>query len=937
MLEISVNGVSYTLDEVPDEKLSELLRNRLGLTGTKVGCGEGRCGICTVLLDGKPVRSCITRASKAHGKAILTIEGLRALRPPERQEEREDLRALHPLQEAFITHGAIQCGFCTPGQLMRAHALLLENPDPSVSEIREAMNDVVCRCGSYEAIVSAIQAAAKSLRSGGEVETRAISLGKQDLTHVGKISIRPDAIAKAIGGANFTDDLHFEGMLYASILRAGVPSGILRSLDINAATASEGVKSVLTAQDLKHEHLHGVYVKDWPILVGIGERVRYVGDAIAIVTADTQRLADEAVAKIKMVIEPRQVICDPMQAAEPDTEKIHEQGNLLKKIRVGKGDVEVGFAQADFIIEHSFFTPFMEHIFMEPECSIAVPREDGGMDLYDGSQIPYADRQQVADALGLDAECVRVRGQKTGGAFGGKEDIAGQIHAALAARATGKPVKLLFTRRESMMVHPKRHATWTKVKLGAKRNGELLAAQTEIYGDTGAYASLGIAVMTRATTHSCGPYVIPNTLSECYAMYTNNPPAGAFRGFGVVQAMFGIESVMDMLAEKLGMDPLTLRRINALRKGSETNTGHHLEESVGLAECLDAVEKRLRELGVSLPWTPQEEEIENQKLITCWGLAAGFKNTGLGTGTEDSSGAILRLLPAGRLQVMTAASEVGQGMNATLQLIAAEELGIEPENINVYLMDTAITPDGGPTTASRQTYVTGNAVRKAALVLKQRIVDMLVAEGVCSADQLRFAKGGILAGSQQVEWQRVYDLMAQTPQGTSVEVRYTAPQTHSLEQGGMIHVAYGFAVQAVKVGLNPEDGDVRVLHVIAASDAGRVINPLGFQSQVEGGVVMGVGHGLMEDFKVENGFILSDRMARYAIPHMKDSPVVDSLIVEDPSSEGPYGAKGIGELVCVPTPPAISNAVYNAIGLRVDSLPVSKEKVRAWFDAQKSR
>jgi len=815
---------------------------------------------------------------------------------------------------------------------MRAHALLLENPDPTVREIREAMNEVVCRCGSYEAIASAIQAAANSLRTGKAVEPRAISLGEQDLTYVGKPIIRPDAVAKAIGGAKYTDDFQFEGMLFARVLRAGIPSGILRELEVSAATQLEGVRAVLTAADLKHERLHGVYSKDWPILVGVGERVRYVGDAIAIVAADTQAIADEAITRIRMVIEPRPVISNPMQAAQPDAEKVHENGNLLKKIKVGKGDLDAGFAQSDVIVEHTFFTPFMEHLFMEPECSIAVPREDGGMDLYEGSQIPYEDRRQVAEALGLAHERVRIRGQKTGGAFGGKEDIAGQIHAALLAQTTGKPVKLLFTRRESMMVHPKRHATWTKVKLGAKKNGELLAAKTEIYGDTGAYASLGVAVMTRATTHSCGPYVIPNTLSECYAMYTNNPPAGAFRGFGVVQAMFGIESAMDMLAEKLGMDPLELRKLNALRKGCETNTGHRLDESAGLPECLEAVERRLKELGVTEPWTPQEEELDGRRMITCWGMASGFKNTGLGTGTDDSSGAILRLLPAGRLQIMTAASEVGQGMNATLQLIAAEVLGIEPEHINVYLMDTAQTPDGGATTASRQTYVTGNAVKHAALALRERISTLLKAKFGGETNEVLFGAEAVSMGGERLGWQEVYDLLEQSPEGTSVEVRYSAPQTNPLELGGKIHVAYGFAAQAVQIAIDPESGEVKVLRVIAASDAGRVINTLGFQSQVEGGAVMGVGHGIMEEFKLENGVILSDRIAKYEIPRMKDSPKVESLIVEDPTSEGPYGAKGIGELVCVPTPPAIANAVYNAIGLRVDSLPITKEKVKNWLE-----
>ena len=934
MLEFSVNGIPYSLDEIPDEKLSDLLRERLRLTGTKIGCGEGRCGICVVLVDGVPTRSCLTRAEKIRGKSILTIEGLRALRPAHRQSEREDLQSLHPLQEAFITHGAIQCGFCTPGQLLRAYALLQANPDPSQAEIRAAMNDVICRCGSYEAILSAISAAAAAMRSQSPVKPRTVPLGAGDLNYVGKPAQRPDAVAKAIGTAKFTADLHFDGMLYARVLRAGVPSAILRGLDLSAAQAVPGVVRILTAADLKHERLHGVYQKDWPILIGLNQRVRYQGDAIAIVAAQTQAAADEAVSLIQPEYEPRPVIADPLQALAPDAERLHEHGNLLKHIHVAKGDVKKGFAEADAIVEHSFKTPFMEHLFMEPECSLAVPREDGGMDLYVGSQIPFDDRRQVAAALGLPLEMVRVRGQKTGGAFGGKEDIAGQIHAALLAQATGKPVKLLFSRRESMLVHPKRHATTIHGRLGAKKDGRLTAAQTVLYGDTGAYASLGVAVMTRATTHSCGPYVIPNTQSDCYATYTNNPPAGAFRGFGVVQAAFGIENAMDMLAQKLGLDPLEIRLKNSLFIGSATNTGHHLTESVGLPDCLKALGAWLSGHGIRHPFQPARELVDGKEQITCWGVACGFKNTGLGTGANDSSGIILKLLPAGRLQIKSGAAEVGQGMVTSLQLIAAEVLGMNPENINVYIMDTALTPDGGPTTASRQTYVTGNAVRQAAQKMRQRVIDLLVGRLGWDPALIVLRKDGAHVGANFTPWQAIHDLLKESPENLEVRAVYHAPETFALNQGERIHVAYGFGAQAVKIAVDPASGQVKVLKVIAANDAGRVINPLGFQSQVEGGIVMGVGHGLMEDFKVEKGLILSDRIARYPVPRMQDSPEVVSIIVESQTAEGPFGAKGIGELVCVPTPPAITNAVCNAIGLRVDTLPVTKEKIKAWLQTR---
>ncbi len=933
MLEITVNGIPYQLEEIPGEKLSDLLRMRLRLTGTKIGCGEGRCNICTVLVDGVPTRSCLTRASNVDGKTILTIEGLRGLRPAHQQEQREDLKALHPLQEAFITHGAIQCGFCTPGQLMTAHALLQNNPDPSLDEIREAMNDVICRCGSYAAILSAIQAAAQAMRDGSHIQIRQVSLGEQDLAHIGKPLARPDAVAKAIGTAKFTDDLHFEGMLYGRVLRAGVPSAILRGLDTSKARALPGVVKILTAEDLQHERYHGVYKKDWPILVGINERVRYQGDAIAILAAETQAIADQAVQLIQPEYELRPVVSTPQQAHEQDAEQLHEQGNLLKHIHFNKGDLQVGFTEADVIVEHTFSTPFMEHLFMEPECSIAVPQQGGGLELYVGSQIPFDDRRQVAEATGLPLEKVRVRGQKTGGAFGGKEDIAGQIHASLLAMATRRPVKLLFTRRESMLVHPKRHATSIKLRLGARKDGSLTAIQTELYGDTGAYASLGVPVMTRATTHSCGPYIVPHSHADCYAMYTNNPPAGAFRGFGVVQAAFGIESAMDMLAEALHLDPMAMRKKNCLHIGSTTNTGHFLTESVGLPDCLDAISTWWAENGVAAPFEPLTEEISGQRLVTCWGLACGFKNTGLGTGADDSSGVILRLLPAGRLQIKSGASEVGQGMVTTLQLIAAEVLNIPPDNINVYLMDTQLTPDGGPTTASRQTYVTGNAVRQAATALRERIIELLGKQIGNESATFQLSTEGADFSERHVSWQEIHDLLKQSPEGLEVECRYRAPDTFPLDVGGQIHIAYGFAAQAVKVGINLGSGEVKALQVIAANDAGRVINPLGFQSQVEGGVVMGVGHALMEDFKIENGIIKSDRIARYEVPRMRDLPEIISIIVESKTSEGPFGAKGVGELVCVPTPPAITNAIYHAIGLRVDSLPVTKEKVKDWLEA----
>ena len=577
-IQLTVNQKKYSLDALPGETLSRLLRNRLHLTGTKIGCGEAECGACTVLVNGEPVISCIYPAERANGREVITIEGLA-------ERVQEQIR-LHPLQEAFIQHGAVQCGFCIPGQIMTAYAFLKRNPNPTQEEIQFALKDTLCRCAGYPSIMNAILAAAEALRTGEPVKKSTIAESIHSRGAVGKVNLRPDAVEKVTGEAVYTDDLEFEGMLFASVRRAMVPHAILKRLDITRAKDMPGVRSILTAGDIPAEHTHGLVVFDWPVMVGIGERIRYIGDALAIVAAETQAAAQEAVAMIEAEFDLQPVITNPVDARREDSPRLHENGNLLKHIKVRKGDIEQGFKESDLILEHTFHTQITDHAFLEPECSVAVPQADGRMAIYVGSQIPYQDRDQVTRVMGWPKDRVRIIGQLMGGGFGGKEDVMGQIHAAMLAEATGRPVKLLFDRQESLLVHPKRHATQIRVKIGARLDGTLVAAETELYGDTGAYASLGEKVMTRATTHSAGPYDIPHVRADCYAMYTNNPPAGAFRGFGVTQSAFAVESMMDMLAEKLKIDPIELRKMNALHVGSVTNTGQTLRESVGLTSAL---------------------------------------------------------------------------------------------------------------------------------------------------------------------------------------------------------------------------------------------------------------------------------------------------------------------------------------------------------------
>jgi selenium-dependent xanthine dehydrogenase len=906
-----VNGRELDLEVGPGEMLSDVLRYELGLTGTKIGCDEAECGTCTVLMDGEPVLSCTIPAAKAAGRKIVTIEGL------------AENGHLHPLQQAFVVHGAVQCGFCIPGQIMTAAALLERNPDPTEGQIREALKDTLCRCAGYPSIIRAVQAAAVSLRTGEAVELPDIP-ETSSMTAVGRIVPRPDAVGKVDGSAIFADDLTFPGMLHGATLRAGVPHAILTRLDTSRARSLPGVRAVLTAKDIPGEHYHGLVIHDWPVLVDVGEKVRYVGDAVALVAADKRSIAQAALELIETSYEPLEMVTDPVRARKVDAPLVHNSGNELKHIKVRKGDLAAGFEAADVILEDEYITQMTEHAFLEPECSLARPLPDGRIEVYVGSQIPYGDRSQVAACLNTPVEQIRIIGTLIGGGFGGKEDIAGQIHAALLANATGRPVKILYDRHESLLYHPKRHPTRIRVRLGAMRDGTLVAAETELHGDTGAYASLGEKVMTRATTHSSGPYVIPNVKADCYAMYTNNPPSGAFRGFGVTQSAFAVESAMDQLAEQLGMDPIELRSKNALRPGTLTNTGQPLKDSVGLLECIERVQAEVRRRAGSDPFAARVVE-GWPNLRRAWGFAVCYKNTGLGGGAPDKAAAEVELREDGSAEVRTSSAEIGQGLVTVLQMIAAEELAMPLEDVHVLLSDTDLTPDGGPTTASRQTYVTGNAVRHASNVVRQAMAATLAEKYDVPPDSIRFVEGLAQVDGHRLSLGDVVSMMKAEGRDPRATYEYWAPETQPLGTGGDMHFAYSFAAQAAEVDVDLETGEVWVRSVIAANDVGRAINPLGLQGQVEGGVMMGLGNALTEEFIVEDGIVFSDRLARYRMPSIAHTPEIVSIVVEHPSSDGPYGAKGVGEISSIPTTPAITNAVYHACGVRIRRLPIDQD------------
>ncbi len=938
-MKLTVNGKEIEIEPQPGEMLAHLLRERLGLTGTKIACEEAECGACTVLVDNVPVLSCSYPAAKAANKQVLTIEGLAELNNPVSQSDHKF--QLHPLQEEFIEHGAVQCGFCIPGQIMTSYALLQRNPHPSEEDIHQALKDTLCRCAGYPTITRAVQSAAAKLRGEPPLQpvlppvVREGELTPPPYKVIGSKQARPDAVEKVTGKAKFTDDLKFPGMLHARVKRALVPHAILKRLDVTQARKLPGVAAVLTAQDIPGEKTHGLVIYDWPVMIGVGERVRYVGDAIAIIAAETREIATQALDLIVAEYDLLEVVADPVRARQPDAPQLHPNGNLLKHIKVRKGDVTHGFEDAEIILEHTFHTAITDHAFMEPECSIARPLPNGRMEIYVGSQIPYADRSQVARALGWEEERVRIVGQLMGGGFGGKEDIAGQIHAALLANATGRPVKLLFDRHESLLAHPKRHSTQIRVKMGAKRDGRLTAVETELYGDTGAYASLGEKVLTRATTHSSGPYDIPHTRADCYAMYTNNPPAGAFRGFGVTQSAFAIESMMDILAKELNLDPIELRRQNALRVGSITNTGQLLRESVGLLECINLVERELEKQAGQMEGASrtsrsyfQPRLVEGKPhLRRAWGFAVAYKNSGLGGGAPDKAGAEVELYEDGTLEVRTSSAELGQGLVTVLRMIVAEEFAIQPEKVRVLVMDTDLTPDGGPTTASRQTFVSGNAARFAAQSLRNALAASLAEKYDVPPAQIRFIEGLAQVNGHTLPLSEVAKILRSEGRSPRAYYEYWAPETKPLGEGGDMHFAFSFAAQAAEVEVNTLTGEVRVLKVISAIDVGRAINPLGLQGQFEGGIMMGIGNALTENFIVENGVVFTDRLARYRIPSIMLTPEITAIAVEHPASAGPYGAKGVGEIVSIPTTPAITNAIYNAVGVRIDHLPVDQEVI----------
>ncbi len=912
-IRLYVNDREYIVEH-PDGSLLTFLRQKLGLMGTKNGCGDGHCGSCTVLVNSRARRACVTKIAHLDGVRVETIDGLG-------QGGR-----LHPLQAAFIKEGAIQCGFCTPGMIMAAKGLLDANPNPTDEEIRNALKHNLCRCTGYTSIFRAIRLAASWLRDpssqpripGPEVETAAV---------IGVSVPRVDARAKVTGAPIFADDLQRENMLFGKLVHGNLPYARIVGLDIDRAKSLPGVVAVLTAGDVPGLNAFGGIVPHQPVLAN--EIIRYVGDPVAVVLAETEAIAAQAAKLVNVDLESLKPIFTPEDALREDAPQLQPQGNVVNHVTVRKGDVSKGFDQADIIIEDTYQTQMVEHAYLEPESTLAEIDGDGKITVYTGSQSSHAFRLQIARALGVPEDRVRVIFTATGGAFGGKEEPVVQIHAALGALKTGRPVKMTLTRRESIMKSTKRHAQKIYMKHGATADGKLVAIEARILADTGPYASWGMPVVFRGAVCAAGPYVVPHVFSDAVGVYTNNAIGGAFRGFGSTQVCFAGEVQIDRLARKLGMDPIEFRRRNALAVGETTSTGQVLEPSIAYDETLVAIRDALAKAEI-----PKSHGCKKIGV----GIASAFKNVGIGDGKPDGAGASVELNLDGRIVVYTGATDMGQGSNTTMAQIAAGAGGFPLSCVDVLSSDTDLCLDAGMTTASRQTYVSGNAVSYCATALSEQIRQALSDEWSADIADIAFNKDGPVLGRRHMSYAKLHYWLSSKGLNTKVSYHYDPPVCYPLpkcadHEPGVdleryrVHFAYSFGTQAAIVEVDEETGAVRVLKVIAAHEVGKAINPQNVQNQIEGCVVMGLGYGLMEKFQMSQGQVVTDTLKKLNLPYSNVVPDIEVYIIEDIQPGGPFGAKGLGELPVNPTAPAIINAIYDAVGVRLTELPATPEKV----------
>ena len=851
MTTLTVNGQTVTV-EGSHEHLLAALRDELGIMSPKDGCSpSGQCGCCAVLVDGRARVACQTSLEKASGVEVVTLEGLA-------EEERARMA------DVFAACGALQCGFCTPGILIRTKSLVdRKGADLTREEASRHLGGHLCRCTGYTKILDAVEALA-----AGETPVAEVPGG------VGSRGIKYEARELALGDRSYVDDLRPEGLLHAALRLADHARADVVSIDTSPAMAIDGVEAVFTAADVPGELRVGIIYKDWPVFIPERGRTSYVGDVLAIVVAEDRATARAAAEAIEVAYEVLTPITDPVAAIADGAEEAVWQldGNVLSRSVYARGDVDAALAASAHTLHEVFQTQRIEHAFLEPESTLAVPTDDGGLHVYSGGQGVWDDRDQMASVLGVEPQRITVELVSNGGAFGGKEDMANQAQTALAAWILGRPVSCTVSREESLRMHPKRHPIRIEAWAGCDADGKLTALRARMVGDSGPYASVGMKVLERAAGHASGPYSVPNIDVEAVAARTNNPVCGAFRGFGANQAQFAMEGIIDRLAEAAGLDGWEMRSRNAVSPGAIWGPGQIMDDgSLGARACLEAVKPawdEARAAGKSV------------------GLGLGLKNSGLGNGFKEIAKAVVRFdddfHQGGGVEVRHCWTEMGQGVHTVAQQVVVTELGVSADRIRV-VVDTTRELGAGQTTGSRGTLMGAGSVADA-----------------CQAALADGCQPGVdYYGEYRVDW------------------------TNKLSDGvenPIIHSTFGYAAQMVV--LNDEGG---VERVVAAHDVGKAVNPLLCEGQIEGAVHMGLGYALTEDFPVdENGWPTNMTLKSLGILRPKDMPPVDVILVEAPQPNAPYGIKGVGEIGLVPTAGAVAAALRARNGTWHSSLPMGE-------------
>ena len=898
-IRFKLNGQACSIASNPVTRTSDVLREELGLTGTKVGCDAGDCGACTILIDGEQRFACLTAAGQLEGCDVQTVEGLA-----------KDGK-LSPLQQAFHRYGAAQCGICTPGMLMAAQSLLNVKPNPSREEVEDALGGVLCRCTGYSKIVAAVLEA-----SGTETQELPADADSGFGSRTRKVDGEPKLLGTEIYGADTAPD----DSLWMRVVRSPHPRAtfVLPSPE-KIIEENPGLMRILTWQDVPGNNGFGIYphIKDQPVLAK--DQVRYRGEAVAALIGDRKSI--EAVTDDDLGIEwvPQDAIESYESALEgkiSPVQEIHED-NLLARGFLKKGDAESVYEQSLIKAQGTWETSYVEHAYIEPEAGYAVKRGQR-LELFVSTQTPYMDRDEVAQVLGIAPDQVRIIPSAVGGGFGGKLDCSVQPLLAVAAWILEKPIRCTFTRPESLASSTKRHPAKMKASASCDKDGSLTSLSFEGDFNTGAYASWGPTVADRVPIHCSGPYFVPNILAKTRALLTNGPPSGAFRGFGVPQSAIAHEALMDSLAEQTGIDQLEFRLKNALRKGQRTGSGQLLENSVGQAECLEALQTRWQE------WRKASEEFNNHSEIIKRGVGIGCCWYGCGnTSMSNPSTMRVGINSEGTITLYNGAMDIGQGANTIMIQICAEALGLPASSFQFIMGDTDLTADAGKTSASRQAFVSGRASQLAGEHLRAQIIHLAEAEEDAN---LRLDGSTLWVQDKNGEHSILLsDLLPRTNGDVLVGEGTFDPPTTKLDENGQgsPYATYGFGAHIAEVEVDLKLGTTRVLRLAAAHDVGKTVNPTQVEGQIQGGVAQGLGMALMEEY-VQG---VTENLHDYLIPTVGDMPDIEILLIEDPEPLGPFGAKGIGEHALIPTAPAILGGIRQATGVSIHRIPATPDRV----------